>query len=174
MRNPHAGRRPARECFRHVWVHLTLELAARIAVLPDASLKRLERAGFAIAIHQAVDVADDVASVAARRLVAAVGQLAPAARCSARRSSTICANFRSIAVRLEEESDARARVRKEHVVHEGDRRGRAFDVEQDDGDARRPERTSAPLLRSAAGPSAPTYAGPKQSGWNPRSTPLSV
>ena len=37
-----------------------------IALLPDAPLQRLERAGLAIAVHQPVDVADDVARLRAR------------------------------------------------------------------------------------------------------------
>jgi hypothetical protein len=47
-----------------------------------------------------------------------------------------------------------ARVRDKRPRHEGERGGRAFDVEQDHPRA--------------------TYAGPKQTGSNPLSTPLSV
>ena len=66
--------------------------------------------------------------------------------------------------------EARARVGKEDVVHERDRRGRALDVEQHDADAG----GAQPHAHGREGVAGATYAGPKQSGWKPRSMPLSV
>ena len=64
----------------------------------------------------------------------------------------------------------RARVRKQDVVDERDRRRRALDVEQHDADAALGQRSRHTPSVDAAG----KYAGPKQTGWKLLSTPLCV
>ena len=60
-----------------------------------------------------------------------------------------------------------ASVREQNVVHEGDRSGGPFDIEQDGFDARR-------RSRAAHRAEDATYVGPKHTGWNPWSIPVSV
>ncbi len=72
---------------------------------------------------------------------------------------------------LEMVAEMRPREREQHVMNERDRRGGAFDVEQDRGQAPAGQIDGhMPAPRPAAG----KYIGPKQTGWNPLSTPLCV
>ena len=72
---------------------------------------------------------------------------------------------------VEEAGEMGAGERKQDVVHERNGRRRAFDVEQHrayPAGAEREAHMPVPGRRGAR------YDGPKQSGWKPLSTPLSV
>ena len=123
--NPDVCPGPALEGGEHIRVDFPFELADRVSLLPDASLERLERSQLSIVVDEEVDERNDVAGrrVAVRRVLQAAEI----------RDDSL--NLQVGGVLLQELGGARTRVRKEPLMHEGDRRGRAFDVEEHDLDA---------------------------------------
>ena len=131
----------------HVREDLASQLFPLIAFLPDQALKLFQRGRLAVAIHQRFDDFDERGAIASVQLL-----LLPQSF-----EQRLDIGLRVVPGKIG--TQIRACVRNQRLIHEGDRRRRAFDIQQDGSD-----RVGARLdhVRCVAAPG--TYDGPKQIG----------
>src|SRR6185437_2512826 len=107
---------PLAQLFRYLGVDVRLVIARFVTGFPDHALQGLERCGLAVLVDPAKQSFSDAVRMRVVDARLACGGVEPARHC------------RIIAVRFDETCQVCARVRKQHVLDERDRTGRAFDV----------------------------------------------
>jgi len=133
-----------------------------IALLPDQSLQKLQTRRLAISIHQPLDV---------RRHFIIGARFAWRRVTRSRFGRPLFLQPRQgfmerfVAQRHKGPAKVGSRIGEQHLMDESERGGRTFDVEDN-----RPDLVLLDEPQFAAG----MNAGPKQTGWNPRSIPLDV